>query len=319
VLRFLARRALTSALVFLLTSMGVFALVRRAPGDPVSMMISPEQMAGGSADFLARKRHELGLDQPLPLQYAAWLRRAATGDLGFSYTDHRAVTALLAERLPPTVELMGLALLVAVVLGVALGALGAVRRNTIWDVASTTVSLTGVSVPPFFLGIAAIYLFSLRWHLIPSSGMSTIGVRSTTDALRHLALPVLILGFATAGSLVRFVRSGLLGELHQDYVRTALAKGASPRRALWRHAFRNTLIPLITVVTLSLPTLLAGAVVIEQVFAWPGMGQLALGAIRSNDYPVVVGFAMYVSLIVLASNLLADILYAVADPRVRVS
>ena len=313
---FVLRRLLVNVLVFFMISIGVFGLVRAAPGDPIQVMIDPVQMQSGGEEFIARKRAELGLDQPLPVQYASWLKRALTGDLGTSYVSHRPVTEVLSERLGPTVLLMGTALLIALLLGLVIGTVAAIRRNSVVDYTATVVSLATISVPSFFLGIAGIYLFALTMGVLPSSGMSTPGAGGGVDILRHLVMPAGILGLSLAGPLTRYVRSGLIGELGADYVRTAEAKGAAPGRVVVRHALRNALIPLITVLLIYIPQLFGGAVVIEQVFAWPGMGQLVVSSISQLDYPVIVGFALYISLLVLVCNLAADLLYAVADPRV---
>jgi peptide/nickel transport system permease protein len=316
---YVLRRVLINVVVFLVITIGVFALVHASPGDPVRMMVNPEQMANGGADFIALKRHELGLDQSLPVQYWIWLQHMATGDLGYSYVNSEPVTSVIAQRIGPTVELMGLAFIVSLLVGVPLGILAAVRRNRLVDYLTTGFSLGSISIPPFFLGIVAIYVFSLKFGWLPSSGMSTPGAPSLSDELAHLVLPVAILGLASAGPICRYVRSGLIGELSEDYTRTAEAKGASPARVVLRHAFRNSLIPLITVVTISIPVMLAGAVVIEQVFAWPGMGQLVVSSIGQNDYPIIIGFSLYTAVLVLLCNLLADVLYAVADPRVKLT
>lgn len=303
--------------VFLLTTVGIFALVHAIPGDPVRMMVDPEQLAAGGAAFISREHHLLGLDSPLPVQYVVWLRNAVTGNLGYSYVNHQAVITVLAQRIGPTVELMGLALLVALLVGIPLGVVAAVRRNTVLDYLAAVLSLGAISIPPFFLGIAAIYLFSLKFGLLPSVGMSTPGMASLPDELRHLVLPVLVLGLAAAGPITRYTRGGLIDELGQDYIRTAEAKGASGARVVWYHAFRNALIPLITVIALSIPVLLGGAVVVEQVFAWPGMGQLVLSSITQNDYPMIIGFSLYVAALVLLCNFAADVFYTMVDPRVR--
>ncbi|MFY1669628.1 ABC transporter permease [Plantactinospora sp. WMMB334] len=315
---FIVRRLLVNVLVFVAISIGVFVLVRAAPGDPIQVMVDPVQMQSGGEEFIARKRAELGLDQPLPVQYATWLKRAVTGDLGTSYVSRRPVTEVLTERLGPTVLLMGTALLIGLLLGLVVGTVAAVRRNSLVDYSATLLSLFTISVPTFFLGIAAIYVFALTLGVLPSAGMSTPGSGGGGgDILRHLVLPAGILGLSMAGPLTRYVRSGLIGELGADYARTAEAKGATPRRVVVRHALRNSLIPLITVLMIYIPQMLGGAVVVEQVFAWPGMGQLVVSSISQLDYPVIVGFALYISLLVLACNLAADLLYAVADPRVR--
>lgn len=315
--RYTARRLLVNVLVFFVISVGIFLLVRAAPGDPVRMMVNPEQMQAGGEAFIAAKRAELGLDQPLPIQYAIWLRHALTGDLGFSYVSQRPVTTVLAERIGPTVLLMAVALALGTAVAVVCGTLAALRRNGIVDYLTSLFSLGTISIPSFFLGIAAIYLFALVLGVLPSAGMSTPGDGSASDIARHLILPGSILGLSVAAALTRYVRSGLLAELAADYVLTAEAKGAPPWRVVFHHALRNALIPLITVVMIYIPQLLAGAVVLEQVFAWPGMGQLAVSSIEQLDYPVVVGFALYIAVLVLLCNLAADLLYALADPRIK--
>ncbi|MET9245318.1 ABC transporter permease [Nonomuraea sp. NPDC003709] len=318
-LAYLVRRLLTNAAVFLLISVGVFLLVRAAPGDPVRMMVDPERLASGGPAFVAAKRAELGLDRPVLVTYGIWLRDVLGGDLGHSFVSRRPVAEVLGERMGPTVLLMGTALAIGLMLAVAAGTLAAIRRNTAVDHATTVAGLGAISVPGFFLGIAAIYLFSLRLGWVPSSGMSTPGDGGAADILAHLVLPAAVLGLSIAGPFTRYVRAGLLAELDADYVRTAEAKGAGPGRVLMRHALRNALVPLITVVMISIPQLLAGAVAVEQVFAWPGMGQLAVSSIGQLDHPVVIGFAMFVAVLVLVCNLAADLLYAVADPRISLS
>ncbi|MFD9943844.1 ABC transporter permease [Nonomuraea sp. NPDC059023] len=318
-LAFLVRRLLVNAAVFLLISVGVFVLVQSVPGDPVLMMVNPEQLQSGGPEFLAAKRAELGLDAPAFVRYLIWLRDALGGDLGYSFVSRRPVADVLLERVGPTVLLMSTALVIGLLLAVAVGTLAAVRRNTAVDYAATAASLGTISVPSFFLGIAAIYVFALKLGWVPSSGMSTPGDGGGADILAHLVLPAAILGLSIAGPFTRYVRAGLLAELGADYVRTAEAKGAGPGRVLLRHALRNALIPLITVVMIYVPQLLAGAVALEQVFAWPGMGQLAVSSIGQLDHPVVIGFAMFIAVLVLICNLAADLLYAVADPRISLS
>ncbi|MFI6922389.1 ABC transporter permease [Nonomuraea spiralis] len=315
-LTYVARRLAVNVAVFLFISIGVFLLVRAAPGDPVRMMVNPEQLAAGGPEFIARKRAELGLDDPVLVRYVVWLRDALTGDLGYSFVSHRPVGAVLGERLGPTVLLMGTALALGLLVAIPAGTLAAVRRNTAADYASAAVSLAVISVPSFFVGIVAIYVFSLTLGWLPSSGMTNPDDGGGADVLAHLVLPATILALSIAGPFMRYVRGGLIAELGADYVRTAEAKGAAPPRVLLRHALRNALIPLITVVMIYVPQLLAGAVALEQVFAWPGMGQLAISSIGQLDYPVVIGFALFIAVLVLLCNLAADLLYAVADPRI---
>ncbi len=313
---YLVRRVLVSVLVLVLVSVGIFWLFRLAPGDPVEMMLPPQNRGPGSEAFIAAKRAELGLDEPVWVQYFTWLGNAVTGDLGYSLDTGRSVGGLLGERVGPTVYLMGLSLLLALVIAVPLGLLAAVRKGRFADYAASVVSLGAVCTPPFFLGILGIYVFSLKLGLLPSAGMSTPGRYSVGDSLLHLLMPLVILAFAQSGQFTRYVRSSVIAELHADYVRTAEAKGVSATGVVTRHVLRNALIPVITIVALSLPNVLAGAVVIETVFAWPGMGQLAIASFQGRDYPVIIGFALFFSIMVLLSNLIADLLYTLVDPRV---
>jgi peptide/nickel transport system permease protein len=318
VYRWIVRRVLISVPVLLGITMCSFVFVRLAPGDPVRMMINPEYMAGGAEDYIARQRAILGLDQPLPVQYVAWLAELGRGNMGYSFFDRRPVGDIIKERLWPTAELMGTALLLALAVGVPLGLLAAIRQYSVIDYASAVVSLATISTPSFFLGLAAIYLFSLKLNLLPTSGMFTAGApRSLGDDLHHLVLPASILGLNLAGPFVRYARSSLLEVIRQDYLTTARAKGLEAFVVVVRHALPNALIPLITVVGIQIPALFAGAVIVEQIFSWPGMGQLALASITQRDYPVLMGFTMIVAVLVLACNLFADIAYAVVDPRIR--
>jgi peptide/nickel transport system permease protein len=312
------RRVLISVPVLLGITLLSFAFVRLAPGDPIRMMVNPEYMAGNGEEYIARRRAELGLDQPLPIQYVAWLSEVARGNLGYSFFDRRPVGDILKERIWPTTELMGTALLFALLVGVPLGLLAAVRQYSAVDYTSAIASLATISTPSFFLALAAIYIFSLKLNLLPTSGMFTAGApRSVLDDLHHLVLPMLILGLNLTGPFVRYARSSLLDVIRQDYLTTARAKGVQPRLVILRHALPNALIPLITVVAIRVPELFAGAVVVEQIFSWPGMGQMALASITQRDYPLLMGFTLLIAVLVLVSNLVADVAYAFVDPRIR--
>ncbi len=316
--RWLIRRVLICVPVLLGITVLSFVFVRLAPGDPVRMMVNPEYMAGGAEDYIARRRAELGLDQPMPVQYVAWLGEVARGNLGYSFFDRRAVGDILKERIWPTTELMGTALLLALLIGVPIGLLSAIKQYSILDYTSAVLSLATISTPSFFLGLAAIYIFSLKLNLMPTSGMFSAGQpRTITDDLHHLILPAAILGLNLAGPFQRYARSSLLEVIRQDYLTTARAKGLQARSVIVQHAVPNALIPLITVIGIQVPALFAGAVVVEQIFSWPGMGQLALASITQRDYPVLMGFTMLIAVLVLICNLLADVAYAVVDPRIR--
>ncbi len=316
--RWLVRRVLVSIPVLIGITILGFLFVRLAPGDPVRMMINPEYMAGGAEEYIAQRRAELGLDKPLPVQYVAWLTEVTRGNLGYSFFDRRPVGDIIKERVVPTIELMGTALLLALVIGVPVGLLSAVHQYSALDYTAAVLSLAAISTPSFFLGLAAIYVFSLKLNLLPTSGMYTAGAsRSIFDDLHHLILPAAILGLNLAGPFVRYARSSLLEVIRQDYLQTARAKGLRSQTVIVRHALPNALIPLITVIGIQVPALFAGAVVIEQIFSWPGMGQLALASITQRDYPVLLGFILVIAVLVLLSNLIADIAYAVVDPRIR--
>jgi ABC-type dipeptide/oligopeptide/nickel transport system permease component len=316
--RWLLRRVAISLPVLLGITILSFAFVRIAPGDPVRMMINPEYLAGGADEYIAKRRAELGLDKPVPVQYVAWLGEVARGNLGYSFFDRRPVGEIIKERVLPTIELMGTALLLALAVGVPVGLLAAMRQYSALDYASAILSLATISTPSFFLGLAAIYIFSLKLNLLPTSGMFTAGApRTLLDDLHHLALPAAILGLNLAGPFVRYARSSLLEVIRQDYLTTARAKGLRQNLVIVRHALPNALIPLITLVGIRVPEMFAGAVVVEQIFSWPGMGQLALASITQRDYPVLTGFILIVAVLVLLSNLLADVTYAVVDPRIR--
>ena len=314
---FVVRRMLVIPPVFIAITLILFVLVRMTPGDPLLMLLDPELTAGRGTEaaYIEARRTALGLDRPVTVQYLVFLGELLRGNLGVSINAQRPVADMIAERIGPTVILMGSGMLVALVLGFSIGIVSAMRKNSMVDYAGTGVSLAAVSIPNFFLGLGAIYVFSLVLGWFPVAGMGPRGASGVH--LHYLALPALILGFNIAGPLARYVRSGLLEELGRDYVQIARAKGMSFRRVVVRHAMKNSLIPLITVLSLWLPALLAGTVLIEQIFAWPGMGTLALSSIRHRDYPVILGFTVVVSVAVLLANLIADVLYAIVDPRIR--
>jgi len=291
----------------------LFLIMRLAPGGPEAVLVGGEL----SPEVAAQVRARLGLDRPLVAQYAGWVMAALRGDLGRSFKTGDPVAALVADRLGPTLTLTGGALALALVVAVPLGVLAAVRRNTMWDALASIVSLFGISFPSFWLGIMLILLFSEALGLLPPSGLSEYGREGDLGArLRHAVLPVLTLGLIQMASFMRFTRSSLLEVLQQDYVRTARAKGLPDGRVIWRHALRNALIPVVTVVGLSLPVLVGGAVLTETVFAWPGIGRLAVGAVFERDYPVIMGVNLMIAAVVIGANLLTGIAYCLIDPRI---
>ena len=315
---FVLRRLLVSVIVLFGISIVLFGLLKLMPGDPAEMMLDPMSFRGDRAAALARLRAELGLNRPVPIQYLSWMGQMLHGNFGFSYTDGRPVGAVILGRLWPTALLMGCALLIALVVGIPIGIVAALRRNTWRDYSITFASLLAISVPSFFLGLVGIYVLGMKLRWFPVGGLHSTGDNGFGDLMYHLCLPAAILGFALAGPYVRYARASMMEVLGQDYLTTAASKGLSARQVIRRHGLPNALIPLVTVVAIQVPMLLGGAVVIEQVFALPGLGTLVLDSIQARNYPIVLAFVMAVAVLVLLCNLIADIAYAVIDPRIRV-
>ena len=318
--QYLLRRLVISVPVLLGITMATYAIISFAPGDPVTALISPEAAASLGPGWVEQQKEALGLNKPIPVRYALWVKELARGNLGFSYKDRQPIGPKVVERLLPTLKLMGTALLIGLLIAVPLGVLSAIKQYSFIDYLSTVAGFAAISIPSFFLGLAAIYVLSLKLGWLPSGGMATVGQPgSFGDSLKHLILPALVLGLAEAAPLIRYTRSGMLEVIRQDYVNTARAKGLSERTVIYRHALRNALIPLVTVVALNLPRLLGGTVIIEAIFAWPGMGTLAITAVQSRDYPVIMAINLIAGVMILLSNLLADVVYAVIDPRIKYS
>jgi peptide/nickel transport system permease protein len=318
VLFYVLRRLLISIPVLIGVTIVTYTFVSLAPGDPVTAFLDPEQMTSLGPDWVAEQKRALGLDEPLPVRYALWLGELARGNLGYSMVDRRPVVEKLGERAGPTLQLMLAALIIGVGVSIPIGIVSAVKQYSLVDYLSTLAGLAMISVPGFFLGLAAIYVFALKLEILPTAGMVTVGAEpSLGDRLHHLILPAIVLGLAEAASIMRYARSCMLEVIRQDYVRVARSKGLGETVIMLRHALRNALIPLITIIALHFPTLVGGSVIIEQIFAWPGMGTLAISAIFGRDYPVIMALNLLSALAIIASSLIADVLYAVVDPRVR--
>ena len=315
-LRSLVIRLVSSVGVFLIIAIGLFGLVRLAPGDPAENLVPLDAAPGVREQLVQQAREQLGLDKSLPTQFLLWFGSLLHGNLGYSFSTRQPVSQMLADRLGPTLLLMGSALILGLIIAVPLGVVSAVRRGSLYDGTISTVSVVALAIPSFFLAMLGIYIFAVKLRVLPSAGMHTSGDTGTSDLIYHMVLPVCVLALAVAAAFTRYVRSGMLEQLGLDYIRAIVAKGAAPFRAVM-HALRNSLIPLVTVLALYIPVYLAGAVVVEQIFSWPGMGQMAVNALTLRDYPVITGFGLYVAVLVLVCNLLADILYTVVDPRVR--
>ena len=311
---FLLNRLGQSLVLLALVSVIGFMVLHLAPGGPLSQFALVPGMTQGE---LARISHEMGLDRPLPLQYWEWVSRLAVGDWGHSYRDNQPVLAIIAGRLPATAELMVTAIAVAVVLGMAVGVLGAVRRGSVFDALATVGAMVALSIPTFWFGLVVIYLFSLKLGWLPAGSRSTVGDGSFADYVHHLIAPSIVLALVEVAIWSRYMRGAMLDVISQDFVRTARAKGLRERAVMGRHAFRNALLPMIALAGLELPTLLGGALVAETVFTWPGMGRLFLDSLGYRDYPVVMGILMVSAVLVLVGSFLADLSSAAADPRIR--
>lgn len=302
-------------IVLLLVSAITFLLVNLAPGGPSSLMrmdATPEQREALS--------HRLGLDQPLGVRYLQWLGGAVHGDLGISLSSTEPVAFRIEQRLPNTFVLASCALLLSVVIGVPLGVLGALRRNRLPDFLVAAVSVVGLSVPAFWLGIVLILLLSVQLNWLPSSGVESSGSDGAiTDRLAHLLMPAVVLSTTVLPYVVRFTRSALIEVLGQDYVRTATAKGLSRGTVVYGHALRNALVPVVSIIGTLIPRLVGGSVVTEAVFGWPGMGRLALEAANGRDYPLVVGITVVISALVVLTSFLVDLAYTWLDPRIRLA
>jgi peptide/nickel transport system permease protein len=312
--KFVVRRLLISIPVLLGVTCVAYFIMTLAPGDAVDMLISP----GLSAQDFALQREALGLNEPVPVQYVKWLTQLMQGNLGYSFNNRQPVATRIGDRIVPTLALALCALLWAYVLGIPIGVLAAVRQYSIFDYIATLISYLGVSLPSFFFGLLLIFVFSLKLNLLPTGGMQTIGAQTNLmDQLQHLILPSLVLGLYNAAVVMRYTRSSMLEAIHQDYVRTARGKGLREQVVIFGHALRNALMPVITLAGLQVPSLLGGAIITEQIFNWPGMGRLAVEAIFQRDYPVIMGLNLLTAVLVTLGNLLADISYALVDPRIR--
>lgn len=304
---YIRRRILISVpVVFGLITL-VFFLMHLLPGDAVTVMLTSY---GASGEEQAILRHNLGLDRPLLVQYWDYVSHAAQGDFGRSLFSHQKVTHQIFTQLPATLQLASASLVISVIVGFALGITAAVRHNSIADRLTMVLSLVGVSMPGFWLGIMLILLFSLKFQWLPAFG---------TGSIKHLILPALALSFGSVAVMARLVRASMLEVLRQDYVVTARAKGLRPRIVIGRHALRNALIPVVTFIGIQFGGLLGGAVITETVFARQGIGQLAIGAIQKRDMPLIEGTVIFVGIVTILANLIVDLLYAVLDPRIRMS
>lgn len=311
---FLIKRIAGMVPLLLGVSLILFGVLHLAPGTPLDVYADNPSV---SPEALEQMRLALGLDQPAYIQYFTWIRGFLTGEWGYSIRTGQPVTHEVALHLGPTFILGGVSFLLALTLAIPLGVLSALRRSSAVDYTITLGSFLGISMPIFWLALMLQLLFSVQWRLLPSAGMTTIGDGSLPDLLRHLVLPASILAFASVAGWSRYMRSSMVDVLGQDYVRTAKAKGVRPQQVIYRHALRNAMVPMITVIALDFAGIVSGAVITETIFAWPGIGRLFIESMNGRDYPVLMALMMIGALALLICNLVADLAYAVADPRIR--
>jgi len=316
---YILRRILISIPVLIGITIIGFVALKLSPGDPLLANVNPEVMANlmSHPELLEAERHRLGFDQPIfPNQYLNWLGALLQGDLGYSITSRRSIAYEIGSRIPQTLLLMSVALTMAICIGIPIGVITAVRQYSKLDYALNSTAIFLASTPVFVLGLIAIYVFAVHLHVLPTGQMHTVGRTDPLDAAYHLILPATVLAIVNAAPLVRYTRASMLEVLNSDYVTTARSKGLSYRLVVMRHAFRNGLIPIITIVALLIPEAVAGAVITEQVFAWNGMGALAVKGANDRDPSLMMGIILITGIAVLFANIVADIGYAVADPRV---
>ena len=313
-LRFLFRRLLGAVPLLLVISLVLFSIIHLAPGGPMDAYVDNPSV---TPEALAQIRTAYGLDQPLPMQYLHWVTAIFRGVWGYSIRTGRPVTEEIAQRLPATLLLGGSALALSALFALPIGVFSAATQGTRIDRALTLVSFAGMSIPVFWLGLMLQLVLSIKLGWLPAAGFETVGDTSLTDRLAHLVMPALVLSLATVASWSRFLRSSMIDALKQDYVRTAYAKGQSRMGVLVHHALRNALLPVITIISLDLASVISGAVITETIFAWPGIGRLFVESMDGRDYPVLMGLMLLGSLSLVLANIVADVLYTIADPRVR--
>lgn len=312
--RYVIQRSIRIVPVLLLVSIVTFALLHLAPGGPVGVMSGNPKTSGVD---LERVERNLGLDKPLPVQYLLWFRQVFLRfDFGRSYVTGESVSRMILDRLPATLELMGVSFAIALLLGLLVGTLSALKRGGLIDDIFSIFSAVGLSVPVFWLGLMAIGLFSLKLGLLPSGGRETLGGESSPlDHIRHMILPVSVLSLTYLASWSRYVRAGMLDAVKGDFIRTARAKGLGERVVIFKHALRNALPPVVTIVFMQIPTLFTGAVITETVFSWPGMGRLFYEGLQRHDYSRVLGIVVVASVLIICFNLIGDIVCMAVDPR----
>ncbi len=316
---YIIRRLLTAIPTLIVISMIIFAILKLAPGDPMSQFAANPSVP---PEVRLNIRKQLGLDDPIPVQYAKWATSWVRGDWGFSFASRTDVRGLVIGRIGTTIFVMGLAFIVGLLIALPIGVLAAVKQYSAFDQIATTIAFFGFSIPTFFSGLLAILLFSIKLGWLPfiyESQTADTGILGLLERFRFAALPVMILGIFQAAALMRYTRASMLENIKLDYVRTARAKGITERTVIMRHVVRNAFIPVVTIIALQLPGLFGGAIITEQIFRVPGIGALLINSLSSSDTPVVMSVVFIISILVVLSNLLADIVYGALDPRIKFS
>lgn len=311
--RYMIKRLLVALVVLFGITVIDFGIMTLA-GNPIEIMSGGPRV---SKELLAIRAQNMGLDKPIAVQYLNWLKATLHGDFGYSYKNYQSVSEMIGTHLGPTLILMGSALLLSLIIASVAGIYSAVHQNTPGDYAAVSFAFLGQSIPGFLLAIVLIYIFTVRLGLLPSGGMRTLGTEDKGIEFKYLIMPMVVLAFEMCGRNIRYIRSSVLEILGKDYLRTARAKGIGHFKVIYKHALRNALIPIITVIGMELPGLFGGAVIVEEVFSWPGLGLMTMNAILARDYPVIMAMCLLSAVVVLAGNLLVDIVYAFADPTVR--
>ena len=316
--KFVLRRFAQMIFVWILVSIFSFSIVYFAPGDPLYIYMTPGATGHKMTDEeLDRMRESQGLNGNVVEQYMSWAGKAARGNLGISINNKRPVLDQILEKLPCTAGLMGASLVLSLVLAIPLGLIAGTHKNKLADNIISGLTYLGISVPAFWLGIMMIIVFSMTFKFLPGSGMRTIGVNSAWDVIQHGIMPALVLSLNNMAVFVRYIRSNTIVQLEEEYVLTAVSKGAGKKRIMYGHVLKNCMLPVITSVGSRLGTLVTGSFIIESVFAWPGLGTLGMSAINNRDYPMIMGITMFSCTMLLLGNFLADILYGFADPRIK--
>lgn len=311
--KYICKKTIQVVIVMILISFFSFAVIYFAPGDISMMYISADM----SEEQKANVEAQLGLDKSMVEQYASWAVRALHGDMGVSQSNKASVVPQIAKRLPSTILLMGCSFLLSLILAIPLGLWSGYHKNTWIDNLISSIAYMGMSIPSFWFGMLLIILFSAVLHVLPSSGMHTVGDNSFLDTVRHMIMPCLTLSIGNLAVYIRYIRANTIGQLSEEYILTAEAKGTSKVKILRKHVLKNTLLPVITLMGMNLSSLVCGSFIVESVFGWPGIGSLAMDAIGKRDYPIIMAYVMLSGLILVIGNFLADLLYAFADPRIK--